>query len=126
MRFLGAFAERRISYRYSMKHIWLSLLVCTPLLGGCAASIAASAVGAAVSAANPRQTITEDLRQPAVTACTARASEQGEPTIIDAELRDSGRVIVWGTVESAGVRRSFECRYDGEVKRFTVRDIRSS
>ena len=108
-----------------MTRILLPFLVVGSLaLSGCAAGLAASAVGAAVNAATPSRTITSDLRSDAVTACTARAEQDGEARIIDAELRQSGRVIVWGTVEDAAQhRRSFECRYDGEVKAFRLREI---
>ena len=81
-----------------MRLIYLPLLTIGSLaLGGCVAGVAASAVGAAVNASQPRET-NEDLRRPAVAACTARAIEHGEVHIIDAEQRRGGRVTVWGTV----------------------------
>jgi hypothetical protein len=94
-------------------------------LSGCVAGLAASAVGTAVSAATAEDPITEDLRRPAVNACTARAEEHGEVRIIDAELHPDNRVTVWGTVQDAQQRRSFECRYNGEVRTFRLREIRA-
>jgi hypothetical protein len=101
----------------------LPLLLLSSLpLGGCAAGIAASAVGAAVNASRPRET-NQDLRQPAVAACTARATPLGEVRIIDAEQRRAGRVTVWGTVQDAQQRRAFECGWNGQVSSFRLREI---
>ncbi len=96
------------------------LLMSSFALGGCIASVAASAVGAAVNASQPRET-NEDLRGPAVAACTARAIEHGEVHIIDAEQKRGGRVTVWGTVTQAAQRQAFECRYNGQVSVFDLR-----
>ena len=90
--------------------------------GGCAASLAASAVGAAVNASRPAET-NEDLRGAAVSACTSRALPFGEVHIIDADQRRHGRVNVWGTVEGPDQREAFECRWQGEVKSFRRRPI---
>ena len=104
-----------------MRVVYLPLLVIGSLaLGGCVAGVAASAVGAAVNASQPRET-NEDLRRPAVAACTARAIEHGEVHIIDAEQRRGGRVTVWGTVTTSERRQAFECRYNGQVSDFDLR-----
>ena len=97
-------------------------------LGGCAASIAASAVGAAVRAANQgdRADPNIDVGPAATEACTAHASQHGAVHIIDVERRGPGKVTVWGTVTAAGHRRSFECRYDGKIDGFKLREIRPS
>lgn len=97
------------------------LLTSSFALSGCIASVAASAVGAAVNASQPRET-NDDLRRPAVAACTARAVEYGEVHIIDAEQRRGGRVTVWGTVTRAQ-RQAFECRYNGQVSDFELRTL---
>lgn len=96
-------------------------------LTGCVAGLAASAVGAAVRAATPeRPAVTQDLRDAAREACRARAAPLGTVHIIDAEQRTDGRVTVWGTVQDAAQRRSFECAYDNGVKSFRLRAIRTS
>lgn len=106
-----------------MRRIFLPLLLASSLaLGGCAAGLAASAVGAAVNASRPRET-NEDLRGPAVAACTARAVQHGEVHIIDAEQRRGGRVTVWGTVQEAQQRQAFECGWKGQVSSFRLRPI---
>ena len=93
-------------------------------LGGCAASIAASVAGAAVrSAGGGKSAPAEDQGPPAEQACKARASQHGEVNIIDIERRSGGKVVVWGTVENGGERRSFECRYDGKIAGFKLRQI---
>jgi hypothetical protein len=102
------------------------LLVCGALpLGGCAASIAASAVGAAIQAADkPDPVPTSDPGPAAREACTAEAGKHGEVTIIDTEYRSASRLIVWGRVQGPAQRRSFECRWDGKIVDFKLRDIR--
>ncbi len=100
------------------------LLLAAPPLGGCAAGLAASAVGAAVRATDkPEAVPTEDPGPAARAACTAEAQRHGTVKIIDTEYRSAARLIVWGTVENAGQRRSFECRYDGKVVGFKLRAI---
>jgi hypothetical protein len=109
-----------------MRRTALPLLVLAALpLGGCMASLAASAVGAAVQAADkPDPVPTEDPGPAARQACTAEAAKHGEPSIIDTEYRSASRLIVWGTVQAASGRRSFECRWNGKIVDFKLRDIR--
>lgn len=109
-----------------MRMLLLPLLAAAALpLGGCAASIAASAVGAAVRAADkPDPVPTEDPGPAARRACTAEAERRGTAvTIIDTEYRSASRLIVWGTLEEGGERRSFECRFTGKVAGFKLRAI---
>ena len=103
----------------------LSLLVLAALpLGGCAAGIAASAVGAAVRAADgPERVPTEDPGPAARAACTAHAARYGEVRIIDTVYRSAARLVVWGSVDGEGGRRSFRCRWDGRIVGFTLREI---
>jgi hypothetical protein len=102
----------------------LALLALMALpLGGCAAGIAASAIGAAARSADDAPGPNANLSPAALEACRARAAEQGEVAIIDVERRNSGRVIVWGTVRSPSARRAFECRFDGEITRFRLRPV---
>ncbi len=98
------------------------LLIGSFASGGCVASMAASAVGAAVNASRPAET-NEDLRQPAIAACTARATQHGEVHIIDALQRSGGRVTVWGTVQQSQQRQAFECRWRREVSDFDLRAL---
>lgn len=92
-------------------------------LGGCAASLAASAVGAAVRGAQKPVDPNLDHGPAALAACRERAGQEGAVHIIDVERRSPGRVVVWGTVEQAGRRRSFECRFNGKIAGFTLREI---
>ena len=94
-------------------------------LGGCAASIAASAVGAAVRAADkPDAVPTSDPGPAARAACTAEGERFGTVKIIDTEYKSASKLIVWGTVEAEGRRRSFECEFEGKLKNFKLRAIR--
>ena len=105
----------------------LILLVAAPMLGGCVASMAASAVGAAVQAATggERPAVTQDLRSAATDACRARAADSQDFRVIDVEQQTDGDVTVWGTLQSPQGRRSFECRYRGRVVAFRLREIGS-
>jgi hypothetical protein len=95
-------------------------------LSGCVAGMAAGAAGAAARAAMPERPNVSDDRRPAATkACEARAAGLGTVRIIDAAQRPDGRVTVWGTVQDEKQRRSFECRFDGTVKEFKLRAIKT-
>ena len=104
----------------------LALLTFAALpLAGCAPVLAAKAVGAAVRASDrPDAVPTEDPGPAARRACTAEAERRGNAVrIIDTEYRSAAKLIVWGTVESAGGRRSFECRFEGKIVEFKLRAI---
>jgi hypothetical protein len=102
----------------------LALVGLTLPLGGCVAGIAAKAVGAAVRAADrPGAPPTQDPGPAARKACTAEAERRGTVRIIDTEYRSASRLIVWGTVEAAGKRQSFECRYEGKIVGFKLRTL---
>ena len=111
-----------------MNRLFLPLLLAGSFsLGGCVASMAASAVGAAVRAATPeRPTVYQDIRTTAGDACRARAAPLGQVRIIDADQARDGTVTVWGTVEDATQRRSFECTFRGGVRGFQLRPIRTA
>lgn len=95
-------------------------------LGGCVASMAMSAAGAAVQAARgPERVATDDRRAGATEACRARGASEGTVQIIDSEQRRDGRVTVYGTVQNAAGRRAFECVHDGRVLAFRLREIRT-
>jgi len=84
----------------------------------------AGAAGAAARAATDRPEVADDRRPAATEACHARAATLGRVAIIDADQGAGGRVTVWGTVEDASQRRSFECRWDkGKVTGFKLRAI---
>jgi hypothetical protein len=93
-------------------------------LGGCAASLAASAVTAAVRATDkPDAPPTEDPGPAARQACTERAQQHGAVRIIDTEYRSASRLIVWGTAGEGSQRQSFECRYEGKIVEFKLRGV---
>lgn len=103
----------------------LSLLLLSGLpLGGCAASLAASAVGAAVRAADgPERVPTQDPAPAARSACTARASQYGTAKVIDVVYRSPARLVVWGSVEREGRKQSFQCRWDGKIVGFELKEV---
>jgi hypothetical protein len=93
-------------------------------LGGCAASIAASAVGAAVRAADrPDKAPKENPGPVARAACTARAAPYGTVKIIDVVYKSVAKVVVWGSVEAEGRKRSFQCRWDGKIVGFEIKEV---
>ena len=102
------------------------LLLGSLALGGCAASIAASVVGAAVNAANPppaEVAYSTDLIAAAREACRIRATQHGAVHLIDAEQGRGGRVTVWGTVQEPSGRRAFTCTWNRAVTGFRLRTI---
>jgi hypothetical protein len=104
--------------------ISLLLAVSALPLGGCAASIAASAVGAAVRAADrPDRAPKEDPGPAARSACSAHAAQYGTVRIIDVVYKSLAKVVVWGAVEGEGRKRSFQCRWDGKIVGFELKEV---
>lgn len=93
-------------------------------LNGCAASLAASAVGAAVRAADkPDRAPKEDPGPVARAACSAHAAPHGTVKIIDVVYKSVAKVTVWGSVEGEGRKRSFQCRWDGKIVGFELKEV---
>jgi hypothetical protein len=99
---------------------FLILLAATPSLGGCAASIAASALGAAIQSG---QSDTPANVQAGVDACYARANALGRAKIIDVERRSVSKITVWGSVENETGKQSFECGYSDKITGFKLRAV---
>ncbi|WP_294173501.1 hypothetical protein [uncultured Sphingomonas sp.] len=100
-----------------------SLLAASLALGGCVASLAASALGAAARSGQKPYQHSEALQLAATQACRAHAAQHGEVHIIDWEQRGSGKVVVYGTATNGANRRSFECTYTNKVVGFRLRAI---
>ncbi len=94
-------------------------------LGGCVASLAASAASMAIQSAQPKPQSNAHLKPTALQACTARAAQHGAVHIIDVEQRGVGRMIVWGTVTDSTKRRSFQCHFTNAIADFKLREIRT-
>ncbi len=94
-------------------------------LGGCVASMAATAASMAIQRAQPKPQSNAHLKPTAIQACTARAAQYGAVHIIDVEQRSAGRMIVWGTVTDAKERRSFQCHFTSAIADFKLRAIRT-
>ena len=94
-------------------------------LSGCAAGIAASALGAAVRSAKGQPQVNEHSKPLAVQACSARASQFGTVQVIDVEQRTLSKIIVWGTATNGAARQSFECAYTTKVIGFQLRAIKA-
>ncbi|MEO7828053.1 MAG: hypothetical protein ABIR60_13025 [Allosphingosinicella sp.] len=93
-------------------------------LGGCVAGLAAGAVGAAVRAADkPDAPPKEDPGPAARAACAARAAQYGEARIIDTVYRSAAKLIVFGGVEGQGHKQSFQCRWDGKIVGFELKEV---
>ena len=102
----------------------LSLLAVSALaVGGCVASMAASAVGMAARSARGQPASNQHLKPAAAAACSAQATPYGAVHIIDVEQRSASKIIVWGTVDDGKERRSFECAYGTKVTGFKLRAI---
>jgi hypothetical protein len=102
--------------------IWLVLMGALAL-GGCAAGLAAGAVGAAIRSGQEPPRADPNRGRSAAEACRARAAQYGDVHIIDVEQRAVGKVIVWGTVGKDGERQSFQCDYGDRISAFKLRPI---
>jgi hypothetical protein len=100
------------------------LLAVFPAVGGCVPMMAASAVSMVGEAAEGRPVSNEALQPQARDACTAQAAKYGTVNVIDVEQHRANQIIVWGTVEDARQKRSFECDFGTRITAFKLRDIR--
>lgn len=101
----------------------LLLLPASLALGGCVASLAASAASMAIQSAQPKPQSNAQMKPVATQACSERAAAYGAVHIIDVEQRRVGLLVVWGTVTDAKERRSFECHFTTAVTAFKLRPI---
>jgi hypothetical protein len=99
------------------------LLGSSLFLGGCVASLAASAISAAVRSAQPEPANNEHLKPVASQACGAHASQYGIVHIIDVVQRSPSKIVVWGTATKGADRQSFECTYTTKIVGFRLRPI---
>ena len=103
--------------------IFALLLPIAAVLGGCVASVAASALGAAVSAGRGTPKSNEGSNVAAVSQCSAQAARYGVVHIIDVEQRSINRLVVWGTAGAGEARQSFECAFGTKITSFRIRPI---
>jgi hypothetical protein len=92
-------------------------------LTGCLPMVAANVAGSAVNAARGQPTSNEGFGELARDVCTARAEPYGAVHIIDTEQHTPSTIIVWGTVGSNDLRKSFKCTYGTKITSFTLRAI---
>jgi hypothetical protein len=95
-----------------------------PALAGCVPMMAASAVGMAAQATQGSPESNASLQAQARADCTAEAARHGTVKIIDVEQHRVDQIIVWGTVEDARQKHSFECDFGTRITAFKLRDIR--
>ena len=104
----------------------LVALVACLTLSGCAAGIAAGAIGAAARGARGDPNAyhnDEALKLAAAQACRARAADLGDVQIIDLEQRGAHKVVVWGTTTGTAGRQSMECTYTNRITGFRLRAL---
>jgi hypothetical protein len=75
------------------------------------------------AADRPDRPPAEDPGPAARAACTARASPYGTARIIDTVYKSAAYLVVWGAVEGEGRTRSFECRWNGRIVGFELREV---
>ena len=92
-------------------------------LSGCAAGLAAGALGAAARSAQGAPQSNAHLADEARAACAERAAQHGSVHIIDVQQRRVDRITVWGTVGEGAEKRSFECSYGTKIAGFKLRAI---
>lgn len=99
------------------------ILAAMPVLGGCVPMMAASAVGTVAQAATPAPVSNAALAPDARGACTQMAAQYGTVDVIDVEQHRVNEIIVWGTVQDAKQKRSFECDFGTKIRAFKLRQI---
>ena len=110
-----------------MRRVLPSALVIIALslpLGGCVASLAASAAGMAIRGAQGTPESNAHLQPAARETCDRHAAQYGTVRIIDVAQSRVGLITVWGTVDDGTQRRSFECRFTDRITAFKLREIR--
>ncbi len=85
--------------------------------------MAASAVSTVAQSAQGRPVSNEGYQSTAREQCTAQAAQYGSVSIIDVEQHSVSKIIVWGTVEDATQKRSFECDFTTKISGFKLRVI---
>jgi hypothetical protein len=85
--------------------------------------MAVSAAGIAAQSARGKTASNEYLQPQAREACSAQAAQFGTVHVIDVEQHSTSKIIVWGTVEDARERRSFQCDYGTRITGFRLRPI---
>jgi hypothetical protein len=85
--------------------------------------MAVSAASMAARAAQGQPVGNEALQPQAREACSAQAARYGAVHVIDVEQHRTDRIIVWGTVDDGGQKRSFQCDFGSRITGFTVRPI---
>ena len=101
----------------------LLLAAAMPALSGCVAGMAASAIGMAARSARGTPVGNEALQPQARAACEAQAARYGTVHIIDVEQHRVDRIIVWGTVETATGKQSFQCDFGTQITGFKLRPV---
>jgi hypothetical protein len=99
------------------------LIASAPMLSGCVAAMAASAVGMAARGAQGRPVSNEAFQPQARDACSAQAAQYGAVHVIDVEQHSIDKIIVLGTVGDGMQRRSFQCDFTTRIIGFTLRPI---
>jgi hypothetical protein len=123
----GAAARRRRPGKVVKTILDLFLPAGTALaLGGCVASMAASAVGMAAQGAMGRPTANEQMQPAAANACSASVSKYGVVHLIDVEQRTSSKIVVWGIVDDGKTRCSFECAYGTKITALKLSPIKTA
>lgn len=108
-----------------MKRSTLLLMLGAPALSGCVPMMAVSAVSMVGQAAAGHPTSNAGFGAQARDACTSEAARYGTVDVIDVEQHRVDQIIVWGTVDDARQKRSFECDYGTKIKAFKLRPIRA-
>lgn len=100
------------------------LLACVASsLGGCVPMMATNLANntARIAVGTPKGDVGSG--NAALDACTTRARTYGIVHIINVEQPSRSGMVVWGTIDSGGARRSFRCAFREEIKSFTLRAI---
>ena len=94
------------------------------LLSGCVAGMVAGAASMAAGRGRSGQKPNKEFMQAAAQqACATHASQYGAVRITGITQKESGEIIVTGTIAEPTGKNSFECNFVTEVTGFTVQPV---
>jgi hypothetical protein len=101
----------------------LLLAIATPSLPACVPMMAVSAASMVAEQAAGKPVDNQGLQPQAREACTVEAAKYGAVHVIDVEQNRVNKIIVWGTVETAKGKQSFQCDFGTRIAAFKLRPI---
>ena len=101
------------------------LALAAPTTSACVPMVAMSAASMVAEQAAGKPVSNQGLQPQAREACSLEAAKYGTVHVIDVEQSRVNKIIVWGTVETAKGKQSFQCDFGTRITAFKLRPIAS-